>query len=125
MRTLLAWMNAHFLNERTGLWGSLDTGQPRELSRAVQGGCHLWLLYFYDRLLSDRKEETSIRIISGSCSLRARRNASAWRPLVAFASSNSRLLKTEFNDWTRVESFATIRSEAGIGGFLSIGIWKR
>jgi hypothetical protein len=50
VRTLLAWMNAHFLNERTGLWGSLDTAQPRELSRAVQGGYHFWLLYFYDRV---------------------------------------------------------------------------
>lgn len=50
MRTLLDWMSAHFLNERTGLWGSLDTAQPRELSRAVQGGYHFWLLYFYDRV---------------------------------------------------------------------------
>lgn len=50
MRTLLAWMNAHYLNERTGLWGSLDTAKPRELSRAVMGAYHFWLLYFYDRL---------------------------------------------------------------------------
>ena len=48
VRTLLAWINAHFLNERTGLWGSLDTAKPRELSRAVQGGYHFWLLDFYD-----------------------------------------------------------------------------
>jgi hypothetical protein len=43
-------MNAHFLHERTGLWGSLDTAQPRELSRAVQGAYHFWLLYFYDHV---------------------------------------------------------------------------
>jgi hypothetical protein len=50
VRTLLSWMNAHFLHERTGLWGSLDTAQPRELSRAVQGAYHFWLLYFYDHV---------------------------------------------------------------------------
>jgi hypothetical protein len=49
MRTLLGWISTHFLNERTGLWGSLDTAKPRELSRAVMGAYHFWLLYFYDR----------------------------------------------------------------------------
>lgn len=49
IRTMLAWMNAHFLDPRTGLWGRLDTLKPRELSRAVMGAYHFWLLYFYDR----------------------------------------------------------------------------
>ena len=34
----------------SGLWGRLDVRNPRELSRAVQGGYHFWLLYFYDRV---------------------------------------------------------------------------
>jgi len=50
MRELLDWMAAHHLNAQTGLWGRLDVRNPRELSRAVQGGYHFWLLYFYDRV---------------------------------------------------------------------------
>jgi hypothetical protein len=50
MRVLLDWMTAHHLNAQTGLWGRLDVKNPRELSRAVQGGYHFWLLYFYDRV---------------------------------------------------------------------------
>ena len=50
MRELLDWMTAHHLSARTGLWGRLDVKNPRELSRAVQGGYHFWLLYFYDRV---------------------------------------------------------------------------
>lgn len=49
MRELLDWMTAHHMSEQTGLWGKLDVKNPRELSRAVQGGYHFWLLYFYDR----------------------------------------------------------------------------
>jgi hypothetical protein len=50
MRELLDWMTAHHLNAQTGLWGRLDVRNPRELSRAVQGGYHFWLLYSYDRV---------------------------------------------------------------------------
>lgn len=50
MRELLDWMTTHHLSDQTGLWGRLDVKNPRELSRAVQGGYHFWLLYFYDRL---------------------------------------------------------------------------
>lgn len=45
---MLRWMADHHMNAATGLWGGLDASQPRELSRAVQGGYHFWLLYFYD-----------------------------------------------------------------------------
>ncbi len=50
MRELLDWMTAHHLSAQTGLWGRLDVKNPRELSRAVQGAYHFWLLYFYDRV---------------------------------------------------------------------------
>lgn len=50
VRTLLDWMTTHHMSAQTGLWGRLDAKNPRELSRAVQGGYHFWLLYFYDRV---------------------------------------------------------------------------
>lgn len=47
---LLNWMKSHHMSEQTGLWGQLDVNDPRGLSRAVMGGYHFWLLYFYDRV---------------------------------------------------------------------------
>ena len=47
---LLDWMTTHHMSEQTGLWGRLDVNEPRGLSRAVMGGYHFWLLYFYDRV---------------------------------------------------------------------------
>ncbi len=45
---LLRWMAAHHVNAASGLWGGLDIAKPGQLSTAVQGAYHLWLLYFYD-----------------------------------------------------------------------------
>ncbi|NLX98036.1 MAG: hypothetical protein GXY83_17885 [Rhodopirellula sp.] len=50
VRELLDWMAHHHINEQTGLWGKLDVNEPRGLSRAVMGGYHFWLLYFYDHV---------------------------------------------------------------------------
>lgn len=50
VRELLDWMAHHHMNAQTGLWGKLNVNEPRELSRAVMGGYHFWLLYFYDRI---------------------------------------------------------------------------
>jgi hypothetical protein len=45
---LLRWLTAHHMDAVSGLWGGLDLAKPRQLSTAVQGAYHLWLLYFYD-----------------------------------------------------------------------------
>lgn len=48
INTMFNWMNTHFINPETGLWGELDLSNPKGLSRAVQAAYHFWLLYFYD-----------------------------------------------------------------------------
>ena len=48
VKTMLDWMTSHHMNSASGLWGGLDLNDPKELSRAVQGAYHFWLLYFYD-----------------------------------------------------------------------------
>ncbi|MBX7212213.1 MAG: hypothetical protein K1X78_28155 [Verrucomicrobiaceae bacterium] len=50
MRVMLDWLTHHHLNEQSGLWGSYDVSKGDNLSRAVMGAYHFWLLYFYDRV---------------------------------------------------------------------------
>lgn len=53
---LLAWMSEHYLDPGSGLWGDLDLGDRKGLSRAVQAAYHFWLLYFYDGVPIPRAE---------------------------------------------------------------------
>ncbi len=48
VKTMLDWMNTHYMSPKTGLWGDLNLKDPKGLSRAVMGAYHFWLLYFYD-----------------------------------------------------------------------------
>jgi len=47
VETLLDWLDAK-QDPSTGFWGPSD-GSPEHISRGVQTGYHLWLLFFYDK----------------------------------------------------------------------------
>ncbi|MEZ6049575.1 MAG: hypothetical protein R3C11_29145 [Planctomycetaceae bacterium] len=49
VRQLIEWMSNHHMHAESGLWGKLDLNSPHGISRAVMGGYHFWLLYFYDK----------------------------------------------------------------------------
>lgn len=48
---LLDWLEAHHLNPESGVWGTLDPGDPLQRSHAVQAAYHWWPLFAYDRRL--------------------------------------------------------------------------
>lgn len=45
---LLDWLDTHWVNPDTGIWGTLDISDPINRSQAVQAAYHWWPLYFYD-----------------------------------------------------------------------------
>ncbi len=45
---LLDWLDSHWLNPETGVWGTLDLSDPLQLSHTVQAAYHWWPLYIYD-----------------------------------------------------------------------------
>ncbi len=49
VETLLNWLDSHWINPQTGLWGTMDIADPLNRSRLVQAAYHWWPLYFYDR----------------------------------------------------------------------------
>ena len=49
MECLFDWMDTHYVNPTTGVWGTLDISNPLNRSHAVQAAYHWWALYFYDR----------------------------------------------------------------------------
>jgi hypothetical protein len=48
VEVLLAWLDAHWINPKTGVWGTMDIVDPMNRSRLVQAAYHWWDLYFYD-----------------------------------------------------------------------------
>jgi hypothetical protein len=46
---LLDWLDRHWLDAATGMWGGLDADDPIGRSHLVQAAYHLWPLYAYDR----------------------------------------------------------------------------
>jgi hypothetical protein len=49
VRRLLDWLDTHWIDPNTGVWGGLDVRLPVARSRLVQAAYHLWPLYTYDR----------------------------------------------------------------------------
>jgi hypothetical protein len=49
VEVLFHWLEHNRLDPGTGLWGDVDTDDPVQLSHAIQGAYHWWILYFYDR----------------------------------------------------------------------------
>ena len=45
---LLEWLSANHVNPATGVWGAVNTGDPKWRSHAVQAAYHWWPLFFYD-----------------------------------------------------------------------------
>ena len=45
---LLEWLATHHVNPATGVWGAVDTSDPKWRSHAVQAAYHWWPLFFYD-----------------------------------------------------------------------------
>jgi len=52
------------INPATGLWGNFNRYDPDELSRAVQFGYHIYLLFFYDKRKIIYKEQLINNILS-------------------------------------------------------------
>jgi hypothetical protein len=48
MAVLLEWLATHHINPATGVWGAVDTSDPKWRSHAVQAAYHWWPLFFYD-----------------------------------------------------------------------------
>ena len=46
---MLEWLSSNHINEKTGLWGSLDIEDPLLRSDAVQAAYHWWPLFLYDK----------------------------------------------------------------------------
>jgi hypothetical protein len=45
---LLDWLDTHWIDADTGVWGDLDVSDPINRSHAVQAAYHWWPLYFHD-----------------------------------------------------------------------------
>jgi len=45
---MLDWLDTHWINPETGVWGALELADPVKRSHAVQAAYHWWPLYFYD-----------------------------------------------------------------------------
>jgi hypothetical protein len=45
---MLDWLDTHWVNPKTGVWGTLDISDPVKRSHAVQAAYHWWPLYFYE-----------------------------------------------------------------------------
>ena len=48
LTALFNWMEHNHLNHSTGLWGSLDSSDPRRRSDLVQAAYHFWTLWTFD-----------------------------------------------------------------------------
>jgi hypothetical protein len=48
LRRMLDWLDGHWLDAATGMWGGLDASDPIGRSHLVQAAYHIWPLYTYD-----------------------------------------------------------------------------
>ncbi len=63
VRVLIEWLAQHHLAPESGLWGTYDLGTGTGLSRGVMGAYHLWLLFFYDRVIVPQFESAVEQVL--------------------------------------------------------------